>query len=241
MVSLPPTGRKLTCTPVTLEGQLKKLATLARAGAAGEIENSIANGWQSVCYQSKGASQNGRNGTARNQPMPTGPGQRHAVDAAGRGVEPGLSRASEFEELVRQRNPNLFREPSAEESAQCEVREEQRRRNEAAQEIAERRRQFDAALGRRYRGASFASFETEHKGQGAVAEALKRYAGDISSEVEQGHGVVLFGPPGTGQTTCWRCWGVSPSAKAFVLPGSTGSTCSAGCAMPSMPRRARGS
>ena len=75
-------NRKLTCTPQTLKAQLKKLAGLGSSGAIAEIENSIANGWQSVCYPSRSSS-NGRN----NNPLPPGPGQRHPADAnRGRGV-----------------------------------------------------------------------------------------------------------------------------------------------------------
>lgn len=72
-------NRKLTCTPQTLKAQLKKLAGLGSSGAIAEIENSIANGWQSVCYPSRSNS-NGKTSTP-------GPGQRHPADAnRGRGV-----------------------------------------------------------------------------------------------------------------------------------------------------------
>jgi hypothetical protein len=66
-------ARKLTCTPATLQGQLAKLAARGLVGAVGEIDASITNGWQSVCY-SNGGSKNG-NGKPR-----VGPGQRHAAE-----------------------------------------------------------------------------------------------------------------------------------------------------------------
>jgi hypothetical protein len=66
-------GRRLTCTPATLTGQLNKLAPLGPAGAAAEIENSITNGWQSVCYP-------GTNGNGKPRTSNTGIGQRHPGD-----------------------------------------------------------------------------------------------------------------------------------------------------------------
>ena len=73
--------RRLTRSPLTLKGQLKKLAALGTAGAIAEIENSIANGWQSVCYPDR-SKWNGNGKTS-----PPGPGQRHPADAnRGRGV-----------------------------------------------------------------------------------------------------------------------------------------------------------
>jgi len=72
--------RKLTCTPATLDGQLRKLAALGPAGAAEEIDNSIANGWQSVCYKPGGNARGRKNG------FPVGPGQRHSGSTAKPGV-----------------------------------------------------------------------------------------------------------------------------------------------------------
>ena len=72
--------RKLTCTPATLEGQLKKLAKIGPAAAIEEIDNSIGNGWQSVCYSKTGGNGNGKT------LFPTGPGQRHPDDRAGVGI-----------------------------------------------------------------------------------------------------------------------------------------------------------
>ncbi len=66
--------RRLTRSPLTLKGQLKKLAALGTAGAIAEIENSIANGWQSVCYPSRSNS-NG-NGIGRGT-FRTGSGGLH--------------------------------------------------------------------------------------------------------------------------------------------------------------------
>ena len=45
--------RKLTCTEQTIDGQLKKLAELGHDHAIEEIEEAIANGWQSVAYRGK--------------------------------------------------------------------------------------------------------------------------------------------------------------------------------------------
>jgi hypothetical protein len=61
--------RRLTCAVVTLDGQLKKLATLGPTKAVEEIDNSIAHGWQSVCYKPGG------NGMAKNN-FADGPGQK---------------------------------------------------------------------------------------------------------------------------------------------------------------------
>ena len=55
---------RLTCTPETLQGQLKSLATIGVVDAIAEIDNSIKNGWQSVCYK-PGANGNGRASAVR--------------------------------------------------------------------------------------------------------------------------------------------------------------------------------
>jgi hypothetical protein len=74
------TKRKLSKLPETLTGQLEKLAKLDTAGAVAEIKNSIANGWQSVCYP--GAQGNGHsNSNGRQRAMPTGAGQRYDATA----------------------------------------------------------------------------------------------------------------------------------------------------------------
>ncbi|MCE5267218.1 MAG: helix-turn-helix domain-containing protein [Planctomycetaceae bacterium] len=65
-------NRKLTCTTATLEGQLRKLKALGPRAAVDEIENSIANGWQSVCYQGGNYHGNAKHG------FPVGQGQRFA-------------------------------------------------------------------------------------------------------------------------------------------------------------------
>lgn len=43
--------RRLACTPRALNGQLRKLAALGAEGAISELQEAIANGWQSVCYR----------------------------------------------------------------------------------------------------------------------------------------------------------------------------------------------
>jgi hypothetical protein len=63
--------RKLTCTPMTLNGQLKKFAAVGRSQAITEIEHSIGNGWQSVVYAERERS----NGHSPKPDYKTGPGQ----------------------------------------------------------------------------------------------------------------------------------------------------------------------
>ena len=64
--------RKLTLTARTLTGQLKKLSTVPDR-AVSIIGDSIANGWQSVCYPSQTENKNGKH-------RKPGRGQRHASD-----------------------------------------------------------------------------------------------------------------------------------------------------------------
>lgn len=52
--------RRLTCAEATLRGQLGKLEKLGSEAAIKEIEESIANGWQSVCYEPKNGTPNGK-------------------------------------------------------------------------------------------------------------------------------------------------------------------------------------
>lgn len=69
-------------------------------------------------------------------------------------------------------------------------------------EIARRWRAYETLVqqrGQRYNGARLSNFRIEHEGQGEVVEALRGYADDLRTAVDQGEGVVLFGARGTGK------------------------------------------
>jgi len=66
--------RKLTLTPRTIKGQLKKLAAWGEDGACESIDQSIVNGWQGLFKPKHGANGNGRERYA------AGNGQRHPDD-----------------------------------------------------------------------------------------------------------------------------------------------------------------
>lgn len=53
--------------------------------------------------------------------------------------------------------------------------------------------------GVRYRQASFGNYDITHDDQRKVVTSLAEYASDIAQQITQGHGVVLYGPSGTGK------------------------------------------
>lgn len=66
----------------------------------------------------------------------------------------------------------------------------------------QRNRTWDELIrqaGERYRNASFQNYDVTHEGQREVVTALAEYASNIEKEILAGHGVVLFGPSGTGK------------------------------------------
>lgn len=86
--------------------------------------------------------------------------------------------------------------------------EERAAQDAEAQDSAEkekrwqRNRTWDGLIlqvGERYRNASFQNYEVTHDGQREVVAALAEYASNIEQEILAGHGVVLFGPSGTGK------------------------------------------
>lgn len=133
--------------------------------------------------------------------------------------------SSEFMETVRERCPDLYREVTAEETPEeVQAREEKFARYQKQQEEEQERRDWEAAtekarfdasqkalsiknnlhyfaraIGKRYVGCTFDNFKTPTQEMVDVKKAVVRYGKNIEARLEAGHGVVLFGPSGTGK------------------------------------------
>ena len=80
---------------------------------------------------------------------------------------------------------------------------ERRRREEQAAERLARWRQFAKPMGSRYLACRFSNFDIPKgphaSAQQAVVGELRQYADDLPRRVEQGQGVLLYGPSGSGK------------------------------------------
>jgi DNA replication protein DnaC len=59
--------------------------------------------------------------------------------------------------------------------------------------------EFKTNMGRLHADSTFDNYKIEHPGQREVIDALRTYQADLGSELLAGHGIVLFGPSGTGK------------------------------------------
>lgn len=62
-----------------------------------------------------------------------------------------------------------------------------------------RLRDLLSELGSLYAGCTLKNYSIEHAGQREVVAALQEYSCNMANEVAVGHGIVLFGPSGTGK------------------------------------------
>ena len=60
-------------------------------------------------------------------------------------------------------------------------------------------RAFLAAVGRRYESATLESFEITTPAQREAIDRLRHYADELPKQLNEGNGVVLYGPAGTGK------------------------------------------
>lgn len=77
-------------------------------------------------------------------------------------------------------------------SSEDEQQQERTSRNVALRELL-------APMGKLHADCRASNYEVEHPGQREVLLAMKDYAANMSDEVAQGNGIVLFGPTGTGK------------------------------------------
>jgi DNA replication protein DnaC len=75
--------------------------------------------------------------------------------------------------------------------------EEDRRRQ--TNETARCLRDFQQAIGERYEASGLDNFATTDKAQGEVKQAMIRHGENLSERIQQGIGILLFGPSGTGK------------------------------------------
>lgn len=106
-------------------------------------------------------------------------------------------------ERLAKRHPNLFggldETATDEEVAAEEAR--QRALDAAARErvLVDRAERFLQDRGQRYRNCRLSTFEATEPGQAEAVARLRSYAENMPAECEQGNGVILYGPSGTGK------------------------------------------
>lgn len=93
----------------------------------------------------------------------------------------------------------VFPEVPNEVQAEREQRMKDRLATRRLRELEERLRTLVSKLGRRYADATLGGFQVDHDAQRRTLDRVRGYAEAITSHVSEGHGLVLFGPPGTGK------------------------------------------
>jgi len=88
---------------------------------------------------------------------------------------------------------------SAEELERREQREQHRRRQEIENEKFSRWKSLVSDRGSRYADCMIETFDATTTAQKNAVELVREYCAEISDNVREGRGVVLFGPRGTGK------------------------------------------
>ena len=88
---------------------------------------------------------------------------------------------------------------SDEEIARRRAADEEQERFRREAQRRERWEKFAAARGKRYRDCRLSNYVVECDGQREAIRLLTEYAKDIAGRIEQGQGIVLTGPCGTGK------------------------------------------
>lgn len=86
-----------------------------------------------------------------------------------------------------------------EHSAADAAREAEQAAAEAQRKIDEHLWRWDRDRGRRYVGCRLINFECTTAAQRSILESLRRYCETINNRVQNGEGIILFGPKGTGK------------------------------------------
>lgn len=106
---------------------------------------------------------------------------------------------------------------SEQEEAEAERKRAKRQRMENAQT-------FFKTIGRRYEKARFETFRAVDQDQRFAVAKLKAFGETLAEHVTEGHGVVLFGPSGTGKDHLLIALAVVALKKGFKVGWKNGAT-----------------